>query len=319
MLNISEPAVYNHIKNGKFHPYNKKHKHIHGGYRFSFEEVERISQEFEKPGLTTKDMADNLGVSINTILNYIHNSRLPSFQKEYRGRVRNFVCEEDFELFKSTFLQKKREKSAFYSRKTGFFLFQPFRNTKTNDFARIMEFSDGEGIAVTTSHEEIHTDDLKEKGYEPLIELPHVKMNQKRGYVTFTFPNPSHVNSPVYSLLDFFIKTVGPKNMKIIHEEHAIKVKVKPTLLPLDPNVDHEEVALIQQHLTEGKLTLLPDELFIDSDLEIIKTYIPSEKKERLKKEAKDLGMSLEEFVAHKLLGNPQQHLKQGGSNGWNN
>ncbi|MBU8908264.1 helix-turn-helix domain-containing protein [Desertibacillus haloalkaliphilus] len=306
ILNISEPAVYNNIKNENFRPYNKKYKHIHGGYRFSIEEVERIREEFRKPGLTTKDIADELGVSINTILKYIHDGTLPSDRQEYRGRVRNFVQEENFESFKKSFQQKKREKSSFYSRQTGYFLFQPFKNNTNNDFARIMEFSDGEGVAVTTSFEKIHTDDLEQRGYQPLIEFPHLKVNQKRGYATFTFPKPPHVKSPVYSLLEFFIKNVGPQNMKVINEDHSIKVKVKPTLIPLNQNDNHGEMALIQQHLTEGKLTTLPEEIFIDSDLEVVKTYIPSEDKDRLKKEAKELGMSLEEFVAHKLLKNPQ-------------
>ncbi|WP_372585309.1 helix-turn-helix domain-containing protein [Priestia megaterium] len=45
----------------------------------------RLQEELRKPGLTTKEVAKQLGISVTTINKYIKQEMLPVFQEEYRG------------------------------------------------------------------------------------------------------------------------------------------------------------------------------------------------------------------------------------------
>ena len=54
----------------------------------------------------------------------------------------------------------------FFDKKTGYFLFQPFENKETGEFARIMEW-DGAGNckALTNREREILIGELKQQGF----------------------------------------------------------------------------------------------------------------------------------------------------------
>ncbi|MBU8589225.1 helix-turn-helix domain-containing protein [Priestia megaterium] len=58
---------------------------MEGRYEFDIDDIVRLQEELRKPGLTTKEVAKQLGISVTTINKYIKQEMLPVFQEEYRG------------------------------------------------------------------------------------------------------------------------------------------------------------------------------------------------------------------------------------------
>ncbi|MBU8854964.1 helix-turn-helix domain-containing protein [Bacillus sp. FJAT-26377] len=84
MLSISsKKTIYTYIQQGKLNPINKDDWHIEGRYEFDLEDVVRLQEELKKPGLTTKEVAQQLDISVTTVNKYIKHELLPAFQAEY--------------------------------------------------------------------------------------------------------------------------------------------------------------------------------------------------------------------------------------------
>ena len=65
MLAISsKKTIYTYIQQGKLHPINKDDWHIEGRYEFDLLDVVQLKEELKKPGLTTKEVAQQLDVSV---------------------------------------------------------------------------------------------------------------------------------------------------------------------------------------------------------------------------------------------------------------
>ena len=116
MLSISlKKTIYTYIQQEKLNPINKDDWHIEGRYEFDIEDVVRLQEELKKPGLTTKEVAQQLDISVTTVNKYIKQELLPAFQEEYRGINCYFVNKEDLEEFKRTHeAGRKPSKRHFY-------------------------------------------------------------------------------------------------------------------------------------------------------------------------------------------------------------
>ncbi|MED4797182.1 helix-turn-helix domain-containing protein, partial [Priestia megaterium] len=128
MLAISsKKTIYTYIQQGKLNPINKDDWHIEGRYEFDIEDVVRLQEELKKPGLTTKEVAQQLDISVTTVNKYIKQELLPAFQEEYRGINCYFVNEEDLDAFKRTHeVGRKPSKRHFYHAEQNIALFQLF-------------------------------------------------------------------------------------------------------------------------------------------------------------------------------------------------
>jgi excisionase family DNA binding protein len=142
MLAISSKnTIYTYIQRGKLHPINKDDWHIEGRYEFDLEDVIQLKEELKKPGLTTKEVAQQLDISVNTVTKYIKQELLPAFQAEYRGMNCYFVHKEDLDQFKRTHeVGRKPSKRHFYHAEKNIALFQLFVNKQheKEEFARII-------------------------------------------------------------------------------------------------------------------------------------------------------------------------------------
>ncbi|MDY0942784.1 helix-turn-helix domain-containing protein [Priestia megaterium] len=108
MLSVSsKKTIFTYIQQGKLNPINKDDWHI--------EDVVRLQKELKKPGLMTKEVAQQLDIPVTTVNKYIKQELLPAFQEEYRGINCYFVHKEELEAFKRTHeVRRKPSKRHFY-------------------------------------------------------------------------------------------------------------------------------------------------------------------------------------------------------------
>ncbi|MBU8690788.1 helix-turn-helix domain-containing protein [Priestia megaterium] len=297
----SKKTIYTYIQRGKLHPINKDDWHIEGRYEFDLEDVIRLKEELKEPGLTTKEVAQQLDLSVNTVNKYIKQELLPAFQAEYRGMNCYFVHEEDLETFKRTHeVGRKPSKRHFYHAEQNIALFQLFvkKDEVKEQFARIISVEDPI-MAVTEQHEEITLEELLHRGFEAAYEIESKKTITKEGYATFAFKQTAYAKSQLYKLMDLFYQYLSPTNMRITPQEEKEQfiVEIKPVLLT---ESSRELVELLESVLISGKINKRSRGIYIDSDLEVVRVKVTSTLKEELQQKAKELGKrNIEELLLY--------------------
>ena len=292
MLAISsKKTIYTYIQQGKLHPINKDDWHIEGRYEFDLEDVIRLKEELKKPGLTTKEVAQQLDISVNTVTKYIKQELLPAFQAEYRGMNCYFVHEEDLDQFKRTHeVGRKPSKRHFYHAEKNMALFQLFVNKhhEKEEFARIISVEDPI-MAITEKHEELTLEELLHQGFEAAYTIESKKMIIKEGYATFAFKQTAYAKSQLYKLMDLFYQYLSPTNMRVTPQEEKEQfiIEIKPVLLTESAQ---EIVELLESVLVSGKINKRSRGIYIDSDLEVVRVRVTSDLKEELQQKAKELG-----------------------------
>jgi len=292
MLAISsKKTIYTYIQQGKLHPINKDDWHIEGRYEFDLEDVIRLKEELKKPGLTTKEVAQQLDISVNTVTKYIKQELLPAFQAEYRGMNCYFVHEEDLGQFKRTHeVGRKPSKRHFYHAEKNMALFQLFVNKhhEKEEFARIISVEDPI-MAITEKHEELTLEELLHQGFEAAYTIESKKMIIKEGYATFAFKQTAYAKSQLYKLMDLLYQYLSPTNMRVTPQEEKEQfiIEIKPVLLTESAQ---EIVELLESVLVSGKINKRSRGIYIDSDLEVVRVRVTSDLKEELQQKAKELG-----------------------------
>ncbi|MCM2534761.1 helix-turn-helix domain-containing protein [Neobacillus pocheonensis] len=305
-LGVTEQTIYNYVKEGRITPWNKETWKMDGTYLFHAEEVERIEGEQKKPGFTTKEIVAylegfNIKVSPSTVISKMKSRELPAVMKPYRNIDTFFVKKEDLDANLHLFNRVKgREK--FYNKKTGYFLFQPFENKETGEFARIMKWDGtGNGKALTNQERELLIKDLKQQGFEPVIEWDGEITNNKKGSVMLKLIKPKQVKSLTFDLIDQFYRIAGPTNLKLDVLDGDIKIEMKPILLPFYKTEHRDEIDLLKSSLVEGKMILRPNGVVLDSDLVSFVAYGSTLLKEQVKEYAEIEGLTQEEFIIQSL------------------
>ncbi|UYP07235.1 helix-turn-helix domain-containing protein [Priestia megaterium] len=297
----SKKTIYTYIQRGKLYPINKDDWHIEGRYEFDLEDVLRLKEELKKPGLTTKEVAQQLDLSVNTVNKYIKQELLPAFQAEYRGMNCYFVNEEDLETFKRTHeVGRKPSKRHFYHAEQNIALFQLFvkKGEEKEQFARIISVEDPI-MAVTEQHEEMTLEELLHRGFEEAYEIKSKKTITKEGYATFTLKQTAYAKSQLYKLMDLFYQYLSPTNMRITPQEEKEQfiIEIKPVLLTESAQ---EIVELLESVLVSGKINKRSRGIYIDSDLEVVRVKVSSNLKEELHQKAKELGKrNIEELLLY--------------------
>lgn len=305
-LGVTEQTIYNYVKEGRITPWNKETWKMDGTYLFHAEEVERVEKEQKKPGFTTKEIVAylegfNMKVSPSTVISKMKSGELPAVMKPYRNIDTFFVKKEDLDANLHLFNRVKgREK--FFDKKTGYFLFQPFENRDTGEFARIMEWNGvGNGKVLTNRERELLIEDLQQQGFEPIIELDEEIINNKKGSVMLKLIKPKKVKSMTFDLIDQFYRIAGPTNMKLEVFDGEIKIEMKPVLLPFYKAEHRDELDLLKNSLIEGKMICRPNGVVLDSDLVSFVAYGSTQLKDQVKEYADLEGLTQEEFIIQSL------------------
>jgi len=266
---------------------------------FRKEDVLELERRKEKPGLTTGEVAKELGIHQVTVNNYIKQEKLNAFKQEYNGKMMNFIQKEELERFKNHYAAKdKKDRKAFYSSSLELYLFQTLVNKDTSEKARIMELEGKEGTIQTEKGEIFPLEQMDERGYVKKETFPDVKHITKHGYITFRFSKPSHVSSPILDLMEAFYRAISHKNIRMYIIEGFIQLEVKPFLFKeLKGEENRHLINILQDNIIDGKLMVRHNGLLLDSGLEQLTIYLSNEQKKMLKEKAKNENLTINDYV----------------------
>jgi DNA-binding transcriptional MerR regulator len=301
-LGVKPESIYRYIREGKLRPVYEDKWQIDTSKLFYKEDIDSLKKAFEKPGLSTNDVAKRLGVSVQTVNYYIQKGILPATKKEYKGRLRYFVKDEDLNGLEDK-LDKSKNKKSFFSKDYGAYLFQLYKNRNTGELARIIEIDNVRITAVNESGRTLSLDELLKEGYLPVYNLNlQKKPINKKGFAKFLFKQPSNISSPVYEVIEWFYRIIGPNNMRLTKKGEQIQLFVKPVLLPLFKETHQVEISLLVNHIKEGTVHTRHNGVYVDTNLEPVYLYIPKNIKERIREEAEKKDMTIEEYAVKALL-----------------
>jgi DNA-binding transcriptional MerR regulator len=301
-LGVKPESIYRYIREGKLRPVYEDKWQIDTSKLFYKEDIDSLKKAFEKPGLTTNDVAKRLGVSVQTVNYYIQKGILPATKKEYKGRLRYFVKDEDLNGLEDK-LDKSKNKKSFFFKDYGAYLFQLYKNRNTGELARIIEIDNERITAVNESGRTLSLDELLKEGYLPVYNLNlQKKPINKKGFAKFLFKQPSNISSPVYEVIEWFYRIIGPNNMRLTKKGEQIQLFVKPVLLPLFKEIHQVEISLLVNHIKEGTVHIRHNGVYVDTNLEPVYLYIPKNIKEKIREEAEKKDMTIEEYAVKALL-----------------
>ncbi|SDJ10868.1 helix-turn-helix domain-containing protein [Alteribacillus bidgolensis] len=302
LLDVTEATIYKYIRDGKVVPYNKSTWTIDGEYRFSEEEtLKLIDAQEEKPGLSTKDVADRLGITAYTVSRHIKNGVLPAKRKKYKGLERYFVSEEDFKTYALKVQSKKQEK--LYDEELGFYLFQPLYNQHGDLAARVVNLE--EPLIQSINGEYFSIEEAKELSYEgERKKLFEGKKVRKPGFVIFSFPTTDNIHSSFYIFMDYIMNQVGLHNVVVKQNSSTITFSVRSYDLTISKETEqlHIEIEeMINNYMIQGSFIQREKSIYLNSETDTIQAYIKTATKEKLKKEAIKVGVSMNEYVGNVL------------------
>lgn len=298
ILGVEPSTILSYVHDKKLHTYMPDPYQIASTKLFTEQEINRFKQENKKPGLTTGDVAKLLKIHHQTVNTYIKNGELKATKKPYRGKDIYFVDEKDFEEFSQSYQNvKKQGMKEFFIKKKKIALYQLYRNELTHEYARIMNLTkDGDGYFKTNQDRMIHLNDDEANEFLPIYIVKELRYIQKKGYVIFEFNQTGDIMSPVFRIIDLLYKHAGPKNMKLLVTD-KIHVEVKPLVLELETQYLQEEINLLITHLKEGKVQYDSKTIVLESDVEPLIITLPLELKMKIKRDAENAGLSMDEFI----------------------
>lgn len=289
LLNVSEQTIYHYIRSEKLKPINKDKWQVEGTYLFNKTEVEELSDQIVKPGMTTGDVARALGETTANINQRIKKGSIAAKKHFYRGKNQYFITPEDFKAYQESL------PTIFYSKKLNIGLYQPFVSSG-GEFGRITTLTKTDGRLTTERDREIPIENLSDEGFTPLYGIKQHEREFKRGHVKLKAPFPSQIKSRFYSVIDYLYQHVGPINMSIIKKNEYINVEFKSAYIETTPE-NEELIQTMKQYLIEGRLLDRGSSIYIQSELEGTMIYLPYLLKEELKKSAKHHDRTLEEEI----------------------
>ncbi|MFB5663686.1 helix-turn-helix domain-containing protein [Alteribacillus sp. HJP-4] len=307
LLEVSEATIYKYIKDGKVIPYNKETWNIDGEYRFSEEEaLKGLEAQEEKPGMTTKDIAEQLGITAYTVSRHIKSGKLPAEKIMYKGLERYFVTEEDFHTYASSIQETKQEKV--YNKDLEFYLFEPLYNHQGELVARVLNAE--EPVIQSKSGKELSVEEaLPLQRSDEKINVMKGKIVRKPGYAVFSFPKSDNIFSSTYQFMHYLISHVHINNVIVKQEDSMITFMVRSFDVPF-PEEESIQIEEMMKYLVKGTWIQRPNSFYIDSETEVVQANIHSDTKGKLKREAIAEGLSMNDYVG-KLL----NHLYEDKSN----
>lgn len=298
-LNVSVPTIYKYVKEKKLRPVYEDKWQIDETLLFKQEDVEEVKESFTKPGLTTGEVAKDVGVHPTTVASYINQGLLKATKQPYMGRELYFIKEEDLESFKEhNNFQKNREKKQFFTKDKKYYLFQRLHNKEESILGRIMDLDGEKGKVLTEEGRAFLLSNMEDEGFSRVETFKERKYITKRGYAYFQFNLPNHISSPIFDLIELFYRKIGNKNMRLSINEGIIELEVKPILLSgIAESTNPHEVQILKDHIKKGTVSVRHNGVLIDSEIDSLVVPIPSKLKEELKNVADKQGITLEKYV----------------------
>lgn len=297
-LGKSLSSIYKYVKDEKLIPvYDHPKWKMRRTKLFSRSQVEQLGKDLEKPGMTTYEVAELLGVNYTTLKMFISEGHLAAEKTQYQGKEQYFIKNTDFDEFKESIVFKdylmKKENKGFIG-EGGKLLFQGFKQKNNGELARIMELGQDTSKVITESGDQFPIEELEKKGFEPLYSYNDEPYSHKKGYVKFKFVKPYSINSNIYKLIERLYFVSGHRNMKVLVDNDNIHIQLKPIFID---KIDESTVELLRDSLIEGNIHIEPDGVIIESDFEPLNIFVPSSIKKIIREKAVNKNKTIEEVT----------------------
>ena len=306
LLGVTVQTVLKKEKDGLIECVYKNNWKQFGSKIFYLEDIERLKNQDEVKGLSTKEAAEILNVAPSTVFTYIKSGKLPAEMVERRGKEVYLIDEEELEIFMLDYKKiTNKERKTFI---TNIYLYQLLSHSETGKTARVIEINGLEGKFITEDEKVFPLSKFKQLGYtiEPYKKHPIIT---KRGYLCFTFKKPQLFNSIIYNLLNLFYKELGVANMRLSVTIDTIHLEIKPFILHVTPLQFQEEVKYLHSHMNTGAILPHVEGIYFKSNVEPLTFHADHEFKQQVITMAAEAGMGQEEF----LLQIVQNYMKQTG------
>lgn len=304
-LNKSISTIYRYVNEKKLQPVYEDKWQIDSSLLFREGDVDLLMNEQQtKPGYTTGEVATKLSKHPSTIAMYIKTGKLKTEKKEYKGRILNFISEQELDRLKKEIIKNENEYLNIYDKQHNVYLYQSFRDHNGNR-ARIMNLGDS-GFAELENGSRVSAERLNELGFLPLYQLKPQKYVTKKGNVHFHFEKNSNLVSNHLNIIETLILCMGEKNVKIRKEESGLAVFVKPGLLTINQKA-YPSLDVLKSHLISGNITQRHDGILIQTNYTQILSQVQKEIKQELKYRAHTNKMTLDDYIESILI----KHLNE--------
>lgn len=249
-LHKNERQIRYMVNQGRLHPVNQDTYRRDGGYRFSEEEIQRVEQMLDLPGLTVKEASRELEITPQYLLQFVSKGTIESEVKWIGKKKRRFFQKEEINRFKSQI------KEGDHAKRTGEYGVRlPFISREVRIFEECLH--DGlharivglEPIKLLKENGE--TIELEETEFQS-TDWPDHPYIRTKGHVEFEIPIPRHPQHPVYKLLYHIIEQLGVKNVQI-YETELGDYHVRCRLGAI--HASHKEYKLLQKYITSGEMS----------------------------------------------------------------
>lgn len=303
-LNKSISTIYRYVNEKKLRPVYEDKWQIDSSLLFREEDLDRLIEEQKnKPGYTTGEVAAKLSKHPSTIAMYIKTGKLKTEKREYKGRIINFISEEELKRIQIAFGEKETGYLDIFDKRYNVYLYQSFNDSKGKT-ARIISIGNP-GVAELEDGSKMNIEQLYKLGFLPVYNFKPKSYITKKGYIHFKFSEPIH--SIHLNIIESLILNAGPKNVKIRREESGgLGVFVKPALISINHNA-YLSLELLNNHLISGSMVQRHDGILLQTNYTQVLSQVQKEIKQELKHRAHLNGMTLDDYIENILI----KHLNE--------
>ncbi|MBG9753058.1 MerR family transcriptional regulator [Bacillus thuringiensis] len=293
-LNIAESTLHKYVKDELIKPVYDDWKQD-GSRLFYVDDIERLAEAIKKPkGITISELAKMVGKTKSYIQKHIKLGNLSAEKIVYRGKQTFLIDSVEAKKFIEKVSVGSGSKHFINIDGKDYFLYQLLENRVTNNTARIIDIEIGK--VLTDCNEVKDLEAILNEGFYPKVYIEKGRGFTTKKVVTFTFPLPQNFDDKVYNLIDWLYAYINGSNLTINIKEEKIIITIKPIIISAQINNCQEEISFMKKFITEGSISVRDEKIILSSEWDGISFYLRHFEKEKLKKNARKKGISMEQL-----------------------
>lgn len=297
ILGVSKATVYHYAKQGKIKKIPDPHR-IHREARYEKEEVDIIAAERSQhpTGLRPSDVAKELGMSTQSVLNYIRQGIIQAMEVPYGDERTYYVISEESLLAAKEQFKKRSDrirKTEYYDTQLDVALFQLFQSPHNHMPARVELNEENEWGFYLPHYQKWLSYEEGQVRYDlkPAYSI-HQDLLEHKGYVYFEIPFGA---DPLYPFIDYLYSVWGIENVGIRKQERTVYISIKAGEKPFINNPFTLEQ--LRSYLKEGILDMSDDLLILRSAYRKTSLDLPIDLLDTVKKITDDQKISISEWI----------------------
>ncbi|MCU7679259.1 helix-turn-helix domain-containing protein [Bacillus thuringiensis] len=293
-LNIAESTLHKYVKDELIKPVYDDWKQD-GSRLFYVDDIERLAEAIKKPkGIIISELAKMVGKTKTYIQKHIKLGNLSAEKIVYRGKQTFLIDSVEAKKFIEKVSVGSGSKHFINIDGKDYFLYQLLENRVTNNTARIIDIEIGK--VLTDCNEVKDLEAILNEGFYPKVYIEKGRGFTTKKIVTFTFPLPQNFDDKVYNLIDWLYAYINGSNLTINIKEEKIIITIKPIIISTQINNCQEEISFMKKFITEGSISVRDEKIILSSEWDGITFYLRHFEKEKLKKNARKKGISMEQL-----------------------